>query len=134
MNMQRKQKITLLITFIAKRVGMSRNNTTFDKNILYFMSRYHIHISSKYHFTTFIAVPNSKTINSSWRRLLSRNASRVTPYNYSHYIAHSCSYTLTFHSNTDIATPSPPLFTHSHSVMYYFIRLCSTYSLPTPFT
>ena len=35
---------------MAERVGMSRNNATFGKNILYFMSRYHIHISSKYHF------------------------------------------------------------------------------------
>ena len=35
---------------MAKRVGMSRNNTTFGKNIVHFMSRYHIHISSKYHF------------------------------------------------------------------------------------
>ena len=34
------------ILIMAKRVGMSRNNTTFGKNILYFMSRYHIHISS----------------------------------------------------------------------------------------
>ena len=35
---------------MAKSVGMSKNNTTLGKNILYFMSRYHIHISSKYHF------------------------------------------------------------------------------------
>ena len=53
-------------------------------------------------FATFIAVPNPKTINPSWRRLLSRNASRVTQYiqlQSLHPIAHSCSFTLTFHSD-----------------------------------
>ena len=50
---------------MAKRVGMSRNNTTFGKNIVHFMSRYHIHISSNTTFATFIAVPNTKTINPS---------------------------------------------------------------------
>ena len=122
---------------MTKRVGMSRHNTTFGKNILYFMFRYHIHFSSNTIFATFIAVPNPKTINPSWRRLLSRNASRVTQYiqlQSLRHIAYSCIFTLTFHSNADIATPSPPLFTHSHAVMYYFIRLCSTYCLPTPFT
>ena len=78
------------ILIMAKRVGMSRNNTTFGKDILYFMSRYHIHISSNTIFATFIAVPNPnpKTINPSWRRLLNWNASRVTQYIqlYSHYI------------------------------------------------
>ena len=120
-------QITILIPqtilIMAERVGMSRNNATFGKNILYFMSRYHIHISSNTIFATFIAVPNPKTINPSWRRLLSRNAWRVTQYiqlQSLYPIAHSCSFTLTFHSNTDIATPSPPLFTHSHTVMYYF--------------
>ena len=126
------------ILIMAKRVGMSSNNTTFGKNILHFISRYHIlHISSNTIFATFIAVPNPKTINPSWRRLLSRNALRVTQYiqlQSLHPIAHSCSLTLTFHSNTDIATPSPPLFTHSHPVMYYFIRLWSTCCLPTPLT
>ena len=129
-----RSKITILKLFWSlpkELVRMSRNNTKFGKNILYFMSRYHIHISSNTIFATFIPVPNPKT------RLLSRNASRVTQYiqlQSLHPIAHSCSFTLTFHSNTDIATSSPPLFTHSHLVMYYFIRLCSTHCLPTPFT
>ena len=106
---------------MAKRVGMSRNNTTFGKNILYFMSRYHIHISSNTNFATFIAV----------------NASRVTQYiqlQSLHHIAHSCSFTLTFHSNTDIATSSPPLFTHSHqpsNVLFhpFMLNLLFAYSI-----
>ena len=59
-----------------------------------------------------------------------------------HPIAHSYSFTQTFHSSTDIATPSPPLFTftpthdsrphtHSHPVTYYLsVYAQSTVCLP----
>ena len=78
-----RSKITILKLFWSlpkELVRMSRNNTKFGKNILYFMSRYHIHISSNTIFATFIPVPNPKTINPSWRRLVSRNQTRVEGY------------------------------------------------------
>ena len=114
---------------------MLRNNTTFGKTFFISCHHYHIHISWEYHLRhIFITVPNPKTINPSWR---SWNALRVTKYiqlQTLHPIAHSYSFTQTFHTSPNIATPSPSNFQlHSNTWFMSADTFTPSYLLFHPF-
>ena len=108
----------------------ARNNTTFGKNILYFMSRYHIHISSKYHFRHI----HSSSQPQNNKPLLKKTLRRGLPntYNYtvttSHFIPTQTLPHLRLHFSPSLQHDSCPR--HTSYVLFHPFMLNLLFAYP----